>query len=337
MGSLVWWLILSVVVSLLIPGGSYLFTLPLLFSLVGLALVFFSGIQDSTKSQLVLAVAVLPGVIFWAPMIYNLFVGLTLNAAWLVTICAVLLFGLVVAPIVKAIALWRWRVPGVLLLASMVLVVVGIVGSGFDKRRPKVNNLFYALNADTGKAFFASSDDKPDEWTSQFLSSGVERGPLPELFPGSTRVYWKSPASAAELVGPEALVTGDQTENGIRTLSFKVTSHRRAPVISIYAGADTEVMDATVDGKRAFRESRDPSRPSTPLKNWGMQFYALPAEGVEMSLKTPAGKPFKVLLVDRSYGLPDISNSAARARPEHMIPTPYGISDVTLVAKSFTF
>jgi hypothetical protein len=71
------------------------------------------------------------------------------------------------------------------------------------------------------------------------------------------------------------------------------------------------------------------------MKNWGLQFYALPVEGVEVVLKLPAGKPFKMLVVDRSYGLPE--TAAAKPRPEYMIPTPYGVSDVTLVSKSFSF
>jgi hypothetical protein len=86
------------------------------------------------------------------------------------------------------------------------------------------------------------------------------------------------------------------------------------------------VLDASLDGNRVFRES------GAPLKNWGLQFYALPVEGIEVTLKLHDGKPFKMLLVDRSYGLPE-----NKPRPENMIPTPYGVSDVTIVSKSFSF
>ena len=64
----------------------------------------------------------------------------------------------------------------------------------------------------------------------------------------------------------------------------------------------------------------------------GLQFYAMPVEGIEVTLKLHDGKPFKMLVVDRSYGLPE-----TKPRPENMIPTPYGVSDVTLVSKSFSF
>ena len=150
---------------------------------------------------------------------------------------------------------------------------------------------------------------------------------MPDFFPGSGRLYWQSEATAAQLAGPQAAVTADHTENSVRTLSLRITSPRRAPVIAIYTAPDTEVIDAAVDGNRTFRESGGP-----PMKNWGLQFYALPAEGIEVTLKLHDGKPFKMLIVDRSYGMPE-----TKPRPENMIPTPYGVSDVTLVSKSFSF
>ena len=108
----------------------------------------------------------------------------------------------------------------------------------------------------------ASSDEKIDEWTSQFLSSGVKRESLTEFFPRTNRVYWKHPVAAVALAGPEAVLTADHTENNVRTMSFRVTSPRHAPVISIYAPPET-VMDAGIDGQRAVRA---PS--ATPINNW---------------------------------------------------------------------
>jgi len=316
----------------MIPGASYLFTLPLLFVLIGLTIVLYLRDSESLLSQLVLAVAMLPAVVLWAPMLYVVFVALTLNSAWIVAICAALLFGLLLAPIVHAINLWRGLVPAVVLMTSVILLIAGTVVLRFDKRHPVMNNLFYALNADTGKAVFASSDEKRDEWTTQFLARNFERNRMPDFFPGSGRLYYQSEAPAAQLVGPQAAVTADHTENNVRTLSFRVSSPRRAPVIAIYTAPDTEVLDAAVDGNRAFRETADPSQPGPPMKNWGLQFYALPVEGIEVTLKLHDSKPFKMLVVDRSYGLPE-----PKPRPENMIPAPYGVSDVTLVSKSFSF
>jgi len=328
-GALFWWLILAATVTFVVPGASYLFTLPLLFMLIGLAIVFYLRNSESVIAQLLLAVSMLPAVVLWAPMIYAVFVALTLNSAWIVAICATLLFGLILPPIIHAINLWRGLVPTVTLLAAVLLLVAGTVLLRFDKRHPQMNNLFYALDADTGKAVFASSDDHRDEWTTGFFSRNFERNTMPDFFPGSGRFYYQSEAAVAAFAAPQASVTANHTENNVRTLSFRVSSPRRAPVIAIYTAPDVEVIDAFVDGSRAFRES------GPPQKNWGLQFYALPAEGVEVTLKLHDGKPFKMLLVDRSYGLPEAAT--AKPRPDYMIPTQFSISDVILVSKSFSF
>jgi len=332
-GALLWWLILAVIVSLALPGGSYLFTLPLLCSLLGLALISVLKIQDETKAQMVLALAAVPGIVLFAPMIYNVFVALTLNASHMVVIIVALLLGLVTPVIVPLLDLKRWLLPAVLAVAGVCFILAGVIFSGFDKQRPRMNNIFYALNADTGKAVFASSDNGPDDWTAQFLKTGVERGSLPEFFGGSGRPFLKSPATAAQLAAPEAKLINDQTENDVRTLSFRIMSHRRAPVISIYAEPEAEILDASVNGKSAMRNSSQ----AAPMKNWGIQYHALPAEGVDLVVKMKSGKPFKLMLIDRSYELPEISGSSIKARAEDMIPAPFSVSDATLVTKSFGF
>ncbi|HEX7317785.1 MAG TPA: M28 family peptidase [Pyrinomonadaceae bacterium] len=335
-GALLWWLILSAYVSVSMPGGSYLFTVPLLFSLSGLALVSVLKL-DHTKSQLVLALTAMPGVVLWAPMIYTLFVALTLNASWTVIIFVVLLCGLATPLILPLVNSRRWLFPGLLALACVCLVLVGILTSGFDERRPKVNHVFYALDADTGKAVFASTDGGTDAWTTQFFGAGTGRGTMPEHFPGNLRVYLKSPAPAAPLDGPEAVLTDDRTENDVRTLSFRVTSRRQAPVLSIFAEPEVEVFDSSINGKQTVNNVGNNSAPGVPLKNWGIQYHALPARGLDVVLKTRGGKPFKLFVVDRSYGLPELPGSPFKARPADMMPAPYSTSDVTLVAKSFTF
>lgn len=337
-GALLWWLILSACVSVALPGGSYLFTLPLLSSLLGLVLVSVLKLRDVTKTQLLLALAAIPGLVLWAPMIYNLFVALTLNASWMVIIFVVLLCGLVVPLIFHLVNSRRsWLFPGLLVLVGLCLFLGSLLFSGFDKQRPKVNHVFYALNADTGKAVFASTDDSTDAWSAQFFAAEAERGTMPEYFPGNPRFFLKGSAPAAALAGPDAVLTDDRTENDVRTLSFHITSRRQAPVLSIFADPDTEVFDSSINGKQIVAQGGNNSTPGTPTKNWGVQYYALPAEGLDVALKTRGGKPFKLFVIDRSYGLPEIPGSSFKARTQDMIPAPYSTSDVTLVARSFTF
>ncbi|HEX8282838.1 MAG TPA: M28 family peptidase [Pyrinomonadaceae bacterium] len=335
-GALFWWLILSAVVSVMMPGGSYLFTLPLLFALAGLAVARVLKNRGSANVQLLSAIAAVPGVLLWAPMAYIIYVALTLGGSWsAVAVITVLLCGLA-APLFAALpGAGRWPLwPGLLTPAAAVCFVVGcFTNSGFDQRRPKIDHLFYALDAGSGQAVYASADDAPDAWTGQFLKGSVERGTLPEHFPGNPRAYLKSPAPAAQLAAPNLVLNEDRTEGDVRTLGFRVTSGRGAGVVHVYAEPDAEVLEASVNGRTIVGGDGG----AAPSKYWGVQYYGAPAEGFDLVVRTRGGKPFKLYVVDRSYGLPESPGAPAPARPEGIIPAPFSTSDTTLVAKSFTF
>ena len=97
-GSLLWWLILTLVTTLYLPGGSYLFTWPLLFSLIGLVIILTLKDQESLslKRFVALSVFALPGIILFAPMIYLMFVGLTLQMSAVIMVLVALFLGLLV-------------------------------------------------------------------------------------------------------------------------------------------------------------------------------------------------------------------------------------------------
>ncbi|HEV7745464.1 MAG TPA: M20/M25/M40 family metallo-hydrolase [Pyrinomonadaceae bacterium] len=327
------WLLMSIATSIAMPGGSYLFTIPVLLTCVGLSFFFISKARREVKTYLLILFTGVPVILLWAPLIYNLLVALTLNGISIVAIFVVLPVGLLLPLIVQAVSGRRWLLPGLLACVSLVLILAGLLVAGFDQQHPKTNNIFYALNADTGKAMFASSDPVADEWTRQFLSNGMERGTMEDFFPRNKRVFMKSQAAAAALPAPEARLISDSRQAGIRTLTLHLVSQRNAPVLSIYTPGDIEIVEASINGKQAMPIGRG----SVPTRDWGIQFHGLPASGVDLVLKTKGEMPYKVLLVDRSYGLVDLPGNTIVPRATYMISSPQAASDISLMAKSFNF
>ena len=91
-GALVWWVILMLFVSFYLPGASYLLTWPLIFStagFVGYCVLKNRGRHEGFGIVLLLAGAV-PGIVLLVPLIYNFFIGLTLNWIWLIAILMLL-------------------------------------------------------------------------------------------------------------------------------------------------------------------------------------------------------------------------------------------------------
>jgi hypothetical protein len=200
--------------------------------------------------------------------------------------------------------------------------------SGFSADRPASDNIFYLQDTDQNKAIWASADEAPDQWTAQFFSSGVERGMLNEYFPFNSGHFLKSPAPVVRLPAPEARLLKDSTSDGVRTLHLRILSPRRAPLIHICVESDEQLMAASINGKSLSEK--------TAARLIG-KYFAPPADGVELILKTRPAQLIKIKLVDGSYELPVSAEINVSQRPDSLSPAPYLNGDSTYVSKSFTF
>jgi hypothetical protein len=339
-GGLIWWALLMVLTGLMLPGASYLLTWPLLFILPALAFIFAAAERPllSGKSLVVLTTCAIPGLLLLAPTISTMLKALPLSAAGAAMILLVLLLALVLPSLHRIAARKRCLLSLSALAVGVVCLVAGSVTGGFDKRHPEPSDLFYGLNADTGKAFWGSSD-RPDAWTTQFLTSHPEKAPLQELFPLSQRAYMKTEAQVVALDAPNVTLLDNITENNVRTLRLRVTSRRKAPFLFIQTEANTEILGALINGRKVQPGNHD-AIAAGPRNGWSLRYYGLPEEGIELSLQTKASQALKLEVVDQTYGLPLALLKDHTSRPDYMMPAPFGFSfysDSTLVGKSFAF
>ena len=77
-GMLFLWLLFAMITSVVLPGGSYLFVWPLLFSIIGINLSFY---LNGGHWRWVAALFAVPAFLLFAPICYILLMMLTLNAA----------------------------------------------------------------------------------------------------------------------------------------------------------------------------------------------------------------------------------------------------------------
>lgn len=334
LGALLCELLLLLASSFYLPGGTYLLIWPILASLITLG--FLSVTKDpernSTIRVAVLALGATPAILLLVPIIYLLFIALTVNLAGVVVVLLALLLGLVIPQLSYLTDRRRWLLPGVMLVASLLCSALGLAYSGFDKNHPRPDNLFYCLNADKHEAIWASSDRASDEWTARFLSHTSPAGPLEEFFPGSTRPYLKTPAPIADLLAPDLKVLADSLQGDVRTLRLRLTSPRQGPLISVYAEPGMEIRKVAIDGKQ------DSVGPAADAKNpWVIRYYALPTEGIELVFETKPSQLLNLVVVDQSYGLPPLQEVTAKARPENVMPSSSTSSETTFVKRSFSF
>jgi hypothetical protein len=214
-----------------------------------------------------------------------------------------------------------------------VLIVTGSLTAGFSEEHPKPNTLLYGLNSNTGKALWASSDEKLDAWTSRFISSSGEKGVLQEFFPFSSRKFMKENAPVTPLAPPEIVLVEDKAESEVRTLRLHVTSQRRAPCISINAEIEGTILEVRV-GERPVTTGNNVAGEAS---RWTLLYYAPPEDGIDVVFRVASVAPLKVRVVDQSYGLPQIPDSNLTRRPAEMTPAQSSFTDSTLVSRAFTF
>jgi Peptidase family M28 len=336
-GALLCWLILMWAASVSLPGASYLFAWPLLFGLIALATVLIPvGERRASPAMLVtLLICAVPGIVLVSPVAYQVYLGLGMSWAAVVTALVVLLCGLLVPHLHLITLRRRWLPSGAGALLAATLMAAAIATSGFDASRRRPNSLFYGLNADTGKAVWASGDARADEWTAQFLSVEPRTGALPDLFNVNSRnAFLQGDAPAIQVAPPEVELLEDRASGGVRTVRVRVSSPRRASVVTVFLNSGAEVLSSSVGGRRLdLRQGANVAR----RKQWGLRYYGFPQEGVEVVWEVEPEHALELRVVDQTYELPVIHTQNFKARPDSMMPAPVPFTDSTYVSRVVNF
>lgn len=327
-GCLLWEAILMLVTSFNMPGASYLFTWPLLFSLMPLFALFGSGSAISNKRVMLLVIGAIPSVMLLVPMIYLIYLAMTLRMVAALAGLVVLLIGLILPLIDLLMKPAKWMLPVAAALVGVVFILIGSFTSGFSKERPKPSSLFYAANADTGKAVYASFNQQADGWTTRYFAGREVAGGLADYIHSNNETFINSAAPQLVDGAPSLTLLDDKTSDGIRKLRIRLVSTRQAPVVSLYLESKAEVLSTTINGKRLTNESGDA---------WAVRYYALPQDGIELILEARAAEPLKIRAIDLSYGLPPTPGALNGTMPDNVIPSVYPYSNATLVSKTFAF
>jgi hypothetical protein len=332
-GALLCWVILLLPASVFLSGGSYLLGWPLLFALLGLAYTFIAkeGKRSSLINLVVLFLCAIPAIVLLVPVIYTTLVALGLSEVVLVMPLVILLCGLLIPHFALASSARKWWLPVGMLLVAGGFFAAAAFNSGFNKQYPKSDHVFYVLNADSGKAVWASADDATDEWTAQFFPSNTAKVSLKEYIPLSVNDYRINSAPAIPVTPAEIRVTSDSTQGDVRTLRIRVNTSNQGISLAVPREAGVEVLTAEVNGKRI--ENRSARGRST--SSWSLQFWAPPKEGFDLVLEIKGARPLPLKIVEQSYGLPEIPETTIRPRPEHIVPSTFPNSNFTLVTKSY--
>jgi hypothetical protein len=324
LGGLIIACILSWIVAIILPAGSYLLFWPLLLATIGFLLLKLTGTGSARARMAAALPAAVMAIFLFAPIGYLLYIFLTLNTLSVAAISLLLgVFFIVCIPLVNMIVPQDpWSTVLLPLVgAAIICVGVGVVQSHASAQHPQQDHLLYSLNADDHTAVWASYDRAPDAYTAQFLrGTGLGRHSIPNYLTGSEWQVLSAPAPASDLQPPVSQVMADAQEGEFHNLRMNLKSQRDAYLLVLRFDPRVKIVSANVSG-RSLKVRPDSSGP--------ILLYGMGVQGADVELKLKASSNISFWLSDYSSGLPVVRHRS----PEFIAAQG---SDQTLVCRRYT-
>jgi hypothetical protein len=318
----------AIVLGLLLPAASYPLAWPVLFALLG-AIAWLRPRADDARHARRLDVAttlgLVPAAVLASSTVYTVFV---LQGAF--TPGAFAAFAAVPAPLLVP---WLGRLGAGErrgLVAALLVVALGGAIAGLwpsTRVRPRSDSLVYALDAESGRARWLSSDRSSDPFVAQRVPGSALAEPIAAFSPFDE---WRRAAPAVTVALDAATA---EFEDG----ALRVHSPRAARCLLLWDDLGTSVRGARLDGRSATNLSRFSPELDEKLMSlttgrksrsgWRLRYCALRGRtlGLELDLRTDAVLRLRAVTI--TDGLPDPS-LMPRAADLH----PALDSDVTLVS-----
>ena len=328
-------LLLSIPAARWLPGGSYVFQWPLLALL--LAGFFVCGRQQGSASHshgIALAALSIPAILLFVPLVGGFYEALglsALGAAGIALALAILFLSL--TPILESSSSSRSAIlPFGALAAALLLFLVGAKTSAYSAAHPKPSLLAYALDADSSKAIWASSAGRLDPWTAQFLGDNPARAKLAGFYPGWLPFrFLQHEAPPLALRPAQAKLVESVPSPNARSLVLRISSPRGARALLLSA-PENDIQESWVNGVPLGQPGE--ARWNSTGK-WSLSYVNPGPEGIELKLSMKGSAPLRLVVVERSTGLPEIPGKPLPPRPPDSMSHHSG--DETLVRRAFVF
>jgi hypothetical protein len=331
-GVLVWLAALGAALAALAPGGSYVAAWPAVAG--GLAGV----VATVARSRAVRAVAALVGgavaVVVLAPTVALFFPALGLRTAAVPGLVTTLL----VVALLPALELLfpdprgdRRRpnavlVPATALLLAAACTLAGLLVDRFDAAHPVPSQLVYALDADSGKAWWASTETDPGSFTGRYVSG---REPLPVDLPflAGADVATGS-AQPAALPAPQISPLSDRVVGNRHEITVRITPQRAVRMLAL----DLSTGEGTVTAAQV--QGTDVGRAALGRDRLRITYAGPPAQGIEVLVTVEGGRSLTLRATDGSDGLDGLPGYTPR--PAGVAAAGTHSSDLVMVSTSTT-
>ncbi|MFP4467709.1 MAG: M28 family peptidase [Bacteroidales bacterium] len=326
-GALLAWALLMIMAAIVLPGASYLFSWPLLFSLLslGVAISTPAGRHRAACQYLMILLLILVAVIAlsWFPLLtWQLSMTMGLEASGPAMVITGLMVGLLIPHFDFISRVKPWTFPTVVLLAGLAFIFVGSLQLDYNERHRKPVNLQFVSCGNTGESWWVSSDSETNEWSRNFLTDTPDTLLMTDLFPYNSTPLLVASANERPPVPPSVILLDDRIENGERVLKLKIIPEQETARISHYFQTNAKEVSIRLGENTGnpLDPGGQPRQPLHPPGNSGWQFmffFAPPENGYELTIYASSEEPVQLHLNSHVYGLPEVATRFSM--PDYMM------------------
>ncbi|MBA8825224.1 hypothetical protein FHX42_002575 [Saccharopolyspora lacisalsi] len=318
--------LLGVLATLTMPGASSLLAPPVLPVVTGALVTALMPRRWRTAQIVVTLLALVPAALLLGPNVLSAFdVGLAMGGTFGTLLLAI--FAWLALPVIENVRSGsdspRPRtsrrivaVPALGIVLVTAVTATGLVANRAAATPPRQERILYSVDADTGRAHWASPSAPDTAWSRSLLTE--RPAVLDEAFPrldGERLAH--GPAPVAKLPAPELdVVTDRRRDDGTRELTLRLSSKRGVSGLGLWIDADqAAVRAATVAGRRLVVDGAG--------QDFGFVFDGAPGEGVDVRLVLDQHRDtLPVRIDDRGHDLrkvPDFTPPADRVLVEPVV------------------
>ncbi len=324
---LTFWLLINIFIALYLRGGAF-FIIPVFFGLFA----FWLLIKYKKPNLLVLALIGAPAVFLFAPLIEFFPIGLGLKMLVISCVFTILLFGILLP------VFGFYKVKGTLsylfYLLALGFFISAHLTSGFSSEKQKPNSLIYYMDADIGKAYWATFDKILDEWTKGYLGASPKKAST-YIDNASGSKYNSGYSFASEAPYKpiplfEVVLNKDTIINETRSVIFTIVPERYVNQISLYTSEETRFNSLSFNGKSMTLQSDSQRIKSKEL----VRYFVSDNDSLEVVFSISKNSKINFTVMEYSYDLLDHPQFSINKRSENMMPKPFIITDAIVVKKN---
>ncbi|WP_416448502.1 M20/M25/M40 family metallo-hydrolase [Leeuwenhoekiella sp. A2] len=330
---LFFWLIISTLVALNLPGASF-FIIPVYFGILAVFLII------STRKPNLLALCLLcaPAIFILAHDIRDFPVGLGLKMLTASAAFAVLLFGL----LLPLLGFYhnKGKFAFLFLIISIIFFVSAHFKSDFTPERKFPTSINYVYDVDTKETYWATYNKQPDEWISTIMGNNAEATD-PENNEASGKYnsfFTRTSPAPRKPVAPSSIYTSrDTVINGMREINFAIYPQREINDMLLSNAAGTPFQHLEFNGQLVQKDDNEPYIMSGRTSSRFLSYRVTDREPLQIKLTVPDTTDLSFTVYDFSYDLLDNADYNLPPRPENTMPMPFIYTDAIITRQEVNF